>query len=185
MRLPQLSTDRLILRPASPALAKYTLEFYRRNARSLQEVEPTFPEDFLTPGFQRSMLRQDRQNAARGVGLRYWAFLRDDPEKIVGCAALNNIVWGAMRSGFIAYKIDRDLRGQGFGSELVNALTVLAFRGLGLHRLQADIMPRNAASLALARRCGFHEEGRSPAYIRINGAWEEHIHMVKLNEEER
>ena len=36
---------------------------------------------------------------------------------------------------------------------------------------------------ALARKCGFSEEGRSPRYIRINGVWEDHIHMVRLNEE--
>ena len=61
-RLPVLETERLILRPAAPDLAKYTLAFYRKNAAALQPVEPTFPEDFLTPGFQRSMLRQaDRE----------------------------------------------------------------------------------------------------------------------------
>ncbi len=183
-RLPVLETERLILRPAAPGLAKYTLAFYRKNAAALQPVEPTFPDDFLTLGFQRSMLRDERAAATQGRSLRYWAFLKDDPQCTAGCAALNNIVWGAMRSCAIAYKIDIDLRKQGYGSELVNAMVELAFRGLGLHRVQADVMPRNLPSLALAQRCGFHEEGRSPSYIQVNGVWEEHIHMVRLNEKD-
>ena len=44
------------------------------------------------------------------------------------------------------------------------------------------VMPRNRASLALARKCGFREEGLSQKYLRINGVWEDHIHMVRLNE---
>ena len=63
------------------------------------------------------------------------------------------------------------------------AAVELAFHGLNLHRVEASIMPRNAASLALARRCGFVEVGRSPRYICINGVWEDHIHMARLNEE--
>ena len=70
-----------------------------------------------------------------------------------------------------------------YAAEALEAMVELAFEGLNLHRLEASIMPRNAASLALAKRCGFSEEGRSPRYIRINGVWEDHIHMVRLNEE--
>ena len=81
------------------------------------------------------------------------------------------------------YKMDKDLLRQGYASEAVLAVVELAFRGLNLHRIEANILPRNAASLALARKCGFREEGLSPKYLRINGVWEDHIHMVRLNEE--
>ena len=63
----------------------------------------------------------------------------------------------------------------------MNAVVEFAFRGLQLHRMEANILPRNAASLALAKKCGFSEEGRSPEYLSINGVWEAHIHMVRLN----
>ena len=44
-------------------------------------------------------------------------------------------------------------------------------------------MPRNAPSLGAAARAGFRREGISPKYLRINGVWEDHIHMVRLCEE--
>lgn len=181
--LPELHTARLILRPAHPRLARAAADFYARNADFLRPFEPASPPDFLTVGFQKALMRQDRRAAREDRGLRYWIFRREEPDVAIGCVALNGIVLGAFRSCSLAYKIDGGLLRRGYATEAVSAVVCLAFEGLRLHRIQADIMPRNEASLALARRCGFHEEGRSPAYLRINGVWEEHIHMVRLNEE--
>jgi ribosomal-protein-alanine N-acetyltransferase len=49
-----------------------------------------------------------------------------------------------------------------------------AFRDLMLHRVEANIVPENAASVALARRCGLRREGYSPRLLRINGRWRDH-----------
>jgi len=56
---------------------------------------------------------------------------------------------------------------------LENALEA-RFGALGLHRVEANIMPRNGASIALVRRAGFRQEGYSPQYLRIAGRWEDH-----------
>ena len=179
--MPVLETPRMLLRPAHPRMAETVLEFYRRNAQRLQQVEPRYPADYLTLACQRQILRQERAAACRGEGVRYWMFLREAPEQACGCVALNEIVYGAFRSCFIAYKTDGALLRRGYGAEAVNAVVEFAFRGLQLHRIEANILPRNEASLALAKKCGFSEEGRSPEYLSINGVWEEHIHMVRLN----
>ena len=49
---------------------------------------------------------------------------------------------------------------------------------------EANVMPRNAASLRAAEKAGYRPEGLARRYLNINGVWEDHIHMVKLNEEE-
>ena len=181
--LPQLYTSRLILRPAHPRLAKAAADYYARNREFLTPFEPSFPEGFCTVGYQKALMRQDCRAAKENRGLRYWVFRKDDPDTAIGCVALNNIILGAFRSCFLAYKMDKDLLRQGYASEAVLAVVELAFQGLNLHRIEANILPRNAASLALARKCGFQEEGLSPKYLCINGVWEDHIHMVRLNEE--
>ena len=181
--LPQLYTSRLILRPAHPRLAKAAADYYARNREFLTPFEPSFPEGFCTTAYQKALMRQDCRAAKENRGLRYWVFRKDDPDTAIGCVALNNIILGAFRSCFLAYKMDKDLLRRGYASEAVLAVVELAFRGLNLHRIEANILPRNAASLALARKCGFQEEGLSPKYLCINGVWEDHIHMVRLNEE--
>ena len=45
-------------------------------------------------------------------------------------------------------------------------------------------MPRNLASRRAAAKAGFIEEGLSKDYLKINGRWEDHLHMVRRNEEE-
>ena len=51
----------------------------------------------------------------------------------------------------------------------------LAVRGSQtLHRLEANIQPDNAASIALVRSCGFAREGYSPRYLKIGGRWRDH-----------
>ena len=181
--LPELHTARLILRPAHPRLAKAAADYYARNQEFLRPFEPAFPEDFCTVAYQKALMRQDCRAAKENRGLRYWVFRKDAPHTAIGCVALNNIILGAFRSCYLAYKMDQTLLRQGYASEAVLAVVELAFRSLNLHRIEANILPRNAASLALARKCGFKEEGRSPKYLRINGVWEDHIHMVRLNEE--
>ncbi len=43
-------------------------------------------------------------------------------------------------------------------------------------------MPRNTPSLSLVKKLGFHEEGLAKQYLKINGQWEDHLHMTLLNE---
>ena len=44
---------------------------------------------------------------------------------------------------------------------------------------------RNTASLRVLEKCGYRPEGLARRYLRINGVWEDHIHMVRLNEPDK
>ena len=184
LHIPTLETERLLLRPASLRLAKAALDYYTRNEAWLQTVEPMHGADFCTLALQRELQRQDHAAARKGESIRFWMFRKAAPETAIGCVALNNIIYGGFRSSFLAYKTDQSLLRQGYTSEAVCAVIRFAFEGLGLHRIEANILPRNAASLALARKCGFREEGLARHYLEINGVWEDHLHMVLLNEPE-
>jgi len=67
---------------------------------------------------------------------------------------------------------------------LENALEA-RFGALGLHRVEANIMPRNGASIALVRRAGFRQEGYSPRYLRIAGRWEDHERWALVGDRRR
>lgn len=98
--------------------------------------------------------------------------------------ALNNVVWGAFYSCFLGCKLDVELINRGYMTTAVQAVTEFAFRRLHLHRIEGNIMPKNKPSLRVLEKCGYQNEGLSKSYLKINGRWEDHIHMVKLNFEE-
>ena len=175
-------THSLILRPAAPELAPAVLDYYVRNAAFLAPFEPERPADFYTPEHHARELAADAQHAAQGTGVRFYIVLKDDPGRVVGSIALNNIVRGAFLSCFLGYKLDGALCGRGYMTQAVEACTRFAFGPAALHRVEANVMPRNKASLRVLEKCGYRPEGLAHRYLRINGVWEDHIHMVRLNE---
>ena len=58
-----------------------------------------------------------------------------------------------------------------------------AFNTLRLHRIEAQVMPRNEKSLAIMKKFGFENEGLSKKCFEINEKWEDHYRFALLNEE--
>ncbi|HEX7341977.1 MAG TPA: GNAT family protein [Rhodanobacteraceae bacterium] len=104
------------------------------------------------------------------------AFLicRRDTDELAGVVNVTQITLGPLCSAYLGYYAFADHAHQGFMSAGLRAVTRHAFGHLGLHRLEANIQPNNAASIALARSCGFVREGYSPRYLKIGGRWRDH-----------
>jgi ribosomal-protein-alanine N-acetyltransferase len=107
------------------------------------------------------------------------------PDRVIGVLNLRNITRGVMMGCVIGYGLEPDAVGHGFMSEAVGRIVVVGFEELGLHRMEINIVPRNARSVAVAERCGFQCEGLSPRYLKIAGRWEDHLRYAKLNEVQR
>lgn len=67
-------------------------------------------------------------------------------------------------------------------TELISWMVTYGFETLHLHRIEASVMPKNERSLRVLEKNGFEREGLAKKYLRINGVWEDHIHMVKIND---
>ncbi|KAB1149836.1 GNAT family N-acetyltransferase [Streptomyces luteolifulvus] len=93
---------------------------------------------------------------------------------IAGFVNINNIVEGGLQSGALGYGVFAHAAGRGLMREALGLVVRYAFGPMGLHRLEINVQPGNAASIALARSCGFRLEGFSPDMIFIDGAWRDH-----------
>ena len=60
-----------------------------------------------------------------------------------------------------------------------------AFDALRLHRLEAAIVPRNAASRRVADKLGLRDEGTAHRFLQIQGVYEDHVRYAITREEWR
>ena len=93
---------------------------------------------------------------------------------IAGFININNIVEGGFQCGALGYGAFAHAAGRGLMREGLDLVVGYAFGPMRLHRLEINAQPQNAASIALARACGFRLEGFSPKMIFIDGDWRDH-----------
>ena len=92
---------------------------------------------------------------------------------------------GPFQSAYLGYYGFAPFEGQGYMTEAMRLVLRHAFGAMRLHRVEANIQPGNAASIALVRRCGFHLEGFSPRYLKVSGRWRDHERWAILGEDRR
>jgi [ribosomal protein S5]-alanine N-acetyltransferase len=179
----ELQTDRLTLKVLGPAFAPQVLDYFVRNQAFLKEWNPAVGDDFYTLPFQEQKLQAELEEIGAGRMLRLWLFKRDDLrfERAIGSIGFNNIVRGAFQSCHLGYQIDGQEMNKGLITEALQRAIRFMFDEWRLHRIEANIMPRNARSRRVVEKLGFVEEGLAKKYLKINGAWEDHIHYVMFN----
>jgi ribosomal-protein-alanine N-acetyltransferase len=115
------------------------------------------------------------------------AFLvcRIEDDQLVGFFNVSQITRGSLQSAYLGYAAAERYARQGYMREGVELVLRAAFLELRLHRLEANIQPGNAASIALARGAGFQREGFSPRYLKISGRWRDHERWALLADDWR
>ena len=166
----------------------------------------------LPDGISVRRLRRDDERGylaavARSVRLhRPWAYPPDTPdgfaEYVAGSAAriplvveprgelagvytLSQIVYGSFRNAYLGYYAFVPHAGTGSMRAAMPSVLRFAFDELGLHRLQANVQPDNARSVALLRATGWREEGYARRYLKIGGRWRDHLMFAILAEDVR
>jgi [ribosomal protein S5]-alanine N-acetyltransferase len=181
----RLTTDRLVLRPPRTDDVPALRVALRKNTVHLRRwsVSPAPGEDpsSLT-SVSRAVLRYRKEWKA-GLAYVLVLSLREDEREIIGRVALGGIQRGAYLNGHLGYWIDAEHEGRGLMTEAVGAATTFAFTSLGLHRVQAAVMPNNSGSQRVLEKAGYRKEGFALRYLCIAGTWEDHI-LYAVTEEE-
>lgn len=175
-------TERLELKTLDASAAQLVLEYYIRNAAFLEEWEPSRGAEFYTKEYHQKLLDDELAMMEAGSFFRLWLFKKGEENRVIGSVAFSNIVRGVFLSCYLGYKLDGEEINRGYITEALRKAIEVIFDEYGLHRIEANILPRNTRSLRVTEKLGFNNEGTSPKYLKINGIWEEHIHMVLLND---
>jgi ribosomal-protein-alanine N-acetyltransferase len=104
--------------------------------------------------------------------------------RVVGVVNISDIVLGAFRGAYLGYYGMAWCAGRGLMTEAVGLAVRYVFDTLGLHRVEVNIQPGNAHSIALVRRLGFTREGFSPRYLHIDGDWRDHEQWARLADQD-
>ena len=102
---------------------------------------------------------------------------------MVGWAALSPVSARQVYAGVaeVSVYVAASQRGVGVGRRLLEAL-IAASEANGIWSLQAVMFPENAGSVALHRRCGFHEVGRRSRIARLDGVWRDTILLERRSQ---
>jgi ribosomal-protein-alanine N-acetyltransferase len=144
--------------------------------------EPGTPDPIADPEAFKARCgaweRQRHFDAAYGFGI----FLEQGGD-FVGEVSLGSVQRGPFQSANVGYWIDEQHAGKGYMPEAVAVILRYAFEQLGLHRVEAAIVPRNARSRRVTEKLGMREEGTSLRFLQIRGVWEDHVRYAITGEE--
>lgn len=93
---------------------------------------------------------------------------------MVGVFTLSQIFRRSFQNAYLGYYAGAPYAGQGYMREGMQLVLRHVFTAMKLHRVEANVQPENAASIALAKGSGFRLEGFSRRYLKIAGRWRDH-----------
>ncbi|PFG20496.1 GNAT family N-acetyltransferase [Serinibacter salmoneus] len=175
-----LSEGPLVLRALRRRDGAQWATLRRRNAAWLAPWEATVPDPHARPLTFGQYVRELNRQGREGTSLP-WAVALGGA--LAGQVTVSGITHGSLSSASIGYWIDRGLAGRGLTPLAVAMAADHCFGAVGLHRVEINIRPQNAASLRVVEKLGFRDEGVRRAYLHIQGAWADHRTFALTREE--
>ena len=172
---PTIRTDRLIIRPMTeedvPALKEWmsdkSIYTYWGKGPSKAELNPELlfeKEEKPTKSFHL------------GVALK-------DDDKVVGDLWVYLIEKDRMAS--VAIRLAKGVRGCGYGTEALRAITRFCFEHTELRRLWTEVDVRNVASCRILEKCGYTKEGHIRQGKMVNTWCDYYIYGILSTDMER
>jgi RimJ/RimL family protein N-acetyltransferase len=158
-------TERLLLRPIKPGDEGDLLAY-----RSKPEVCRYIPTDPLT---EQTVVEYMAERMS-------WTKIEADDDKIVLVVELAGQVIGDVlvrtgrlvdRQAEIGWVLNPAFQHHGYATEAARELAEMSFGELGMHRVWAQLDPRNGPSARICERLGMRHEGHLREDMWLKGAW--------------
>ena len=178
-RLPTLETPRLHLRWLTPDDVPALFAVFGDPEVCRYWSRPALPDLAAAHALQAEIAASFADRS-----LFQWGIARRDTDAIVGTCTLATLSAEHARAE-VGFALARACWGRGYVAEALPAMVRFAFETLGLHRLEADADPRNAASIRALERAGFVREGYQRERYHMQGEWQDGVLFGLLRREWR
>lgn len=175
LTLPTLTTARLALRQLSPDDVPALHAIF-----SDPQVMRFWSSEPLRDLAAARTLYEEIDALRASDALYQWGIECRDDRQLIGTTTLSRLD-AQNRRAEIGFALRSDRWGRGYATEAVERLVDYAFGELGMHRLEADVDPRNEASLALLAKLGFEREGYAPERWYVHGEWQDSVLLGLLS----
>lgn len=162
-RLPTLATERFLVRHLEEADAPALFDIFSDPEVTRYWSSPPLADREAA----RELLRQI-QDFFQSRTLLQWGIAQRSTGRVIGTCTL---AWldAQNRRADLGFAVARQQWGEGVASEAVPAVLRFGFQALNLHRVEADVDPRNLASVRVLERLGFQREGFLRERYLLNG----------------
>ena len=161
--LPIITTPRVVLRWISEDDIDSLYEIFSDPQVMRYWSSPPLSDRDRAVELQREIADSNENNS-----ILKWGLALRDSNTVIGTTTLFNLNLDNGRAE-LGYAMGRAHWGQGYMNEALNALVSHAFEVMKLRRLEADVDPRNAASIRTLERLGFQREGFLRERWHVNG----------------
>lgn len=165
--LPVLETERLTLRPYTPADAPSVQRMCGDPAIAATTLAIPHP---YPDGAAEQWISTHADGFRQGTEVTLAITLKPNGP-VIGSVALS--VNKDHRRGELGYMVAKEHWNRGYCTEAVRALMAYGFSVLGLSRIQAMHFPRNAASGRVMQKLGMTREGLLRRYVCNRGVFED------------
>ena len=151
--LPVLTTERLTLRPMSMRDAADIYAYSRDPEVARHVLWDAHKSLNESKAYLRFIIRQYKEGTPSSYGI-----VLNDTGRLVGTIGF---MWYSQENSTaeVGYSLARWLWGKGLMTEALAAVLDMAFRELGLHRVEAQHETDNPASGRVMQKCGMRREG--------------------------
>ncbi|HXL92594.1 MAG TPA: GNAT family protein [Streptosporangiaceae bacterium] len=139
----------------------------------LAPYEPYWPDNYYSADGQRAFIKASLERYAEGASVPH--VILGAQGEVVGRITLNTIVRGPFQSCSVGYWVGARYNGHGYATAALGDMKRFAFGELGLHRIEASTLRDNVRSQRVLEHNGFALIGMAPNYLKIAGAWRDHV----------
>ena len=175
--LPIITTPRLVLRWISEDDIDNLYEIFSNSEVMRYWSTVPLPNQAAAAELQREIAEGNESEK-----MFKWGLALRDSNIVIGTTTLFNLNLDNGRAE-LGYAMGRAYWGKGYMNEALKAFVSHAFEVMGLRRLEADVDPRNVASIRTLERLGFQREGFLRERWHVNGEIQDALFYGLLSRE--